>query len=106
MPKYLIQGSYTAEGAKGLLNEGGSSRIKAVEEALKSLGGKLEAFYFAFGDTDTFVIVDVPDNASVAALSLAFGASGRGHIKTTALLTADEIDAAVAKKVTFRAPGK
>ena len=106
MPKYLVQGSYTAEGAKGLLKEGGSKRVKAVEEALQTLGGKVDAFYFAFGDTDTFVVVDVPDSASVAALSLAFGASGRGHVKTTALLTPAEIDAAVKKKLAFRAPGK
>ena len=106
MPKYLIQGSYSEDGAKGLLKEGGSKRVKAVQEAMKSLGGKLEAFYFAFGETDTFVIVDLPDNASVAAISLAFGSSGRGHIKTTALLAPEEIDAAVKKKVTFRAPGK
>jgi len=106
MPKYLIQGSYTAEGAKGLLKEGGSKRVKAVEAALKGIGGRVEAFYFAFGETDSFVIVDVPDNASVAALSLAFGASGRGHVKTTALVTPEEIDSAVKKKISFRPPGK
>ena len=105
MPKYLIQGSYTPEGASGLLKEGGSHRVKAVTEALASLGGKLESFYFAFGETDTFVIVELPDNASVAALSLAFASSGRGHIKTTLLLSADEIDAATKKKLTFRVPG-
>ena len=102
MPKYLIQGSYTPEGASGLLAEGGSHRVNAVKEALKSLGGKLESFYFAFGETDTFVIVDLPDHASVAALSLVFAASGRGHVRTTLLLSAEEIDEATKKKLKFR----
>ena len=106
MAKYLIQGSYSSEGAQGLLKEGGSARVKAVSEALKGLDGKVEAFYFAFGDTDTFVIVDLPDNASVAAISLAFGASGRGHVKTTALLGPEEIDAAIKKRVALRMPGE
>jgi len=106
MAKFLIQGSYSSQGAEGLLKEGGSGRVQAVSEALKGLGGKLESFYFAFGETDSFVIVDLPDNASVAAISLAFGSSGRGHVKTTALLTPEEIDAAVKKKVAFRAPGQ
>jgi uncharacterized protein with GYD domain len=106
MARYLVQGSYTADGAKGLLREGGTKRVKAVEDAIKSLGGKLEAFYFAFGETDTFVIVDVPDSVSIAALSLAFSASGRGRIRTTALVTPAEIDEAVKRKIAYRAPGE
>ena len=70
MPKYMLQVSYTAEGAKGLLKDGGSKRRQAAESLVKSVGGKLEAFYFAFGGSDAFVIVDLPDNASVAAASI------------------------------------
>ena len=105
MAKYLISASYTAEGAKGLLKEGGTKRRQAAEQAIKSAGGKLEAFYFAFGDNDAFVIVDAPDHASVAAMSLAINASGAVRTKTVVLLTPEEIDQATKKGTTYRAPG-
>ena len=106
MPKYLIKASYTAEGAKGLLKDGGSKRRDAAAQALKSAGGKLEAFYFAFGDTDAFVIVDAPDHASVSAASLAISASGAVRTKTVVLLTPEELDQAAKKSVKYRAPGQ
>ena len=105
MPKYLVQGRYTTQGVKGLLKEGGSKRRAAVEELAKSLGGKVEAFYYAFGDADVFVIIDGPDNATAAASSLAVNASGLVCLKTTPLLTAEEMDQAVKKGVKYRPPG-
>jgi uncharacterized protein with GYD domain len=106
MPKYLIKASYTAEGAKGLLKDGGSKRREMAEQALKSAGGKMEAFYFAFGGTDAFVIVDAPDHASVSAASLAINASGAVRTETVVLITPEEIDQAVKKSVKYRAPGR
>jgi uncharacterized protein with GYD domain len=106
VPKYMIKASYTTEGAKGLLKEGGSKRRDAAAQALKSAGGKLEAFYFAFGDTDAFVIVDAPDHASVSAASLAINASGAVRTKTVVLLTPEELDQAAKKSVKYRAPGQ
>ena len=105
MPKYLITASYTAEGAKGLLKEGGTQRRQAADQVIKSAGGKMEAFYFAFGEDDAYVIVDAPDHASVAATAVAINASGAVHTKTVVLLTPEEIDQAVKKNVTYRAPG-
>jgi uncharacterized protein with GYD domain len=105
MPKYLIKVSYTAEGAKGLLKDGGSKRREVAEQALKSAGGKMEAFYFAFGNTDAFVIVDAPNHATVSAASLAINASGAVRTETVVLITPEEIDQAVKKSVTYRAPG-
>ena len=105
MPKYLIEASYTSEGAKGLLKDGGSKRRQAAEQAIKSAGGKLEAFYFAFGDRDAFVIVDAPDHATIAAASLAINASGAVETKTVVLLTPEEIDQATKKSVKYTAPG-
>jgi uncharacterized protein with GYD domain len=105
MAKYLITASYTAEGAKGVLKEGGTKRRQAAEQAIKSAGGKLEAFYFAFGDSDAFVIIDAPDHASVAAASLTINASGAVRTKTVVLLTPEEIDQATKKSTTYRAPG-
>ena len=105
MPKYLVQASYTTEGIRGLLKDGGSKRRAAAEQAIKSLGGKLEAFYFAFGDTDAFAIAEAPDNASAAAVALAVGASGAVHAKTTVLLTPEEMDQAAKKTVSYTPPG-
>lgn len=60
MAAYLLKVSYNAEGIKGVMKEGGSSRVATVEKALAGLGGTLESFYFAFGDTDVYVIADLP----------------------------------------------
>lgn len=105
MPKYLVQANYVGEGLKGLLKEGGSSRRAAVEKLFESVGAKVEAFYYAFGDTDLFIIADVPDNITTAALSLTVNASGAATAKVTVLLTAEEIDAATKKSPSYRPPG-
>lgn len=105
MPKYLVQASYTSEGVKGILKSGGSARRTAVKEMLERLDGRLEAFYYAFGEDDVYVIIDAPDNASVAAVSMAVGASGAARTKTTVLLTPEEIDQAARKNVGYRPPG-
>lgn len=106
MPKYLWQASYTAAGAKGLEKEGGSGRRDAVEKLVADLGGTVEAFYFAFGGTDAYVITDLPDNTTAAAAALTVEASGAVDISTTVLLTPDEVDRAVHTTVAYRPPGK
>jgi uncharacterized protein with GYD domain len=105
VPKYMFQGSYTPSGAAGLRKEGGSGRRTATEQLLKSVGGKLEAYYFAFGGDDFVLIADLPGNAEAAAVSLAGGASGAINVRTTVLLTPDEMDAAARTSTTYRAPG-
>ncbi len=105
MAKYLLKVSYSVDGLKGVMMEGGTSRVKAVERALAGVGGSLESFYFAFGDEDVYVITDLPDNASAAALALTVSARGSVGLSTTVLLSADEIDAATKKKVDYRPPG-
>jgi uncharacterized protein with GYD domain len=105
MPKYLFEARYTSEGAKGVEKEGGVSRREAVLKHLAQIGGKLEAMYFAFGDVDCYSIVDLPDNVSAAALSFAVNESGAILTKTVVLLSPEEIDQAVKKKLAFRAPG-
>jgi uncharacterized protein with GYD domain len=106
MPKYLFQASYTNDGVKGLLKDGGSKRRAMVEQLARSLGGRVEAFYFSFGDTDTFTIIDLPDNVTAAAASLVVNAAGAVRLKTNVLLTPEEMDQAAKKKVSYRAPGK
>jgi uncharacterized protein with GYD domain len=108
MPKYLIEASYSHEGLKGLVKDGGSGRRAAIEAASKALGGRLESMYFAFGTSDVYFIVDAPDNVTVAAFALAVGATGAAaHYKTTVLLTPDEMDQAAKKSSasTYRPPG-
>ena len=105
MPKYLFEADYSAEGTKGLIKDGGSKRRAAVQEALKAVGGKLEAFYFTFGIRDAVVIVELPDNVTAAAISLAVSASGALAFKTTPLLTPEEIDQATKKSIAYQPPG-
>ena len=105
MAKFLVKGNYTAEGMRGLSQDKASGRKAAVEAALHAIGGKLESVYYAFGDTDVYVVVDCPDNATAAALSVAVCAAGLVKLSTVPLLTVEEMDAALGKAVPYRAPG-
>src|SRR5205814_2505530 len=108
MPKYLIQGSYSEQGLKGVLQEGGSKRREADEQSIKGVGGRLEAYYYAFGSDDFVVIADLPSNVDAAALSLAVNASGAVQSRITVLITPEETDQAAKKMKTvkYRPPGK
>src|SRR2546425_10487679 len=102
---YFIKTNDVGEGIRGLMKGGGSSRRKVVDELMASVGGKTESFYFAFGETDAFVIVDVPDNVTAAAVALTVGASGPVNLKTTVLMTPEAVDPAAKKSPAYRAPG-
>ena len=106
MAKFLIEVKYTLDGAKGLVAEGGSSRVAATKTAIESLGGSLETFYFAFGETDAYIIMDMPDNAAAAAAALISRSSGGVASRLVVLLTPDEIDAAAKRPMSYRAPGQ
>ena len=109
MPKYLIQASYVGEGLPGLLKEGGTGRRKASEQVIEALGGRVEAMYYAFGETDAFIIVELPDNVSAVACSLMVNASGEVKVSYTPLITPEEVDQAAEKgrqiHAAYRAPG-
>ena len=105
MPKFLIVATYGPEGARGLQKEGGSGRRAAVQKSLESIGGKVESFYFAYGDKDVYVICDVPDSTSGLAVSLAVNAAGNVRVSTIPLITVEEMDAVAKKTVSYRAPG-
>ena len=105
MARYLLMASYSPEGIKGLLKDGGSARREVVKKVARSLGGKMVTFDYAFGDTDVYTIIDLPDHASSAALSLSVGATGAVSIKTVPLITPEEIDEAAQKSVNYRPPG-
>jgi uncharacterized protein with GYD domain len=108
MAKYLIEASYSQAGLKALVKDGGTGRRAVVEAAVKALGGHLDIFYFAFGTSDIYAVVDAPDNITVAAFALAVGGTGvAAHLKTIVLLTPDEVDKAAKKSASagYRAPG-
>jgi len=105
VPKFLIEASYTQDGAKGVQSAGGTSRRDAVAKLAESVGGSLESFHFGFGDSDAYVIVDLPDNESAAAVALTVNTSGAVTTKTVVLLTPEEVDAAAKKSVDYQAPG-
>ncbi len=105
MAKFLIEANYVGDGVKGLLKEGGTSRSAAVDKLLSSVGGKVDSFYYAFGKRDAYVIVDMPDNATAAAVALTIAATGAVNIRTTVLMTPAELDQAAKKSPAYRAPG-
>ena len=105
MAKYMMKASYTVDGTKGLMKDGGSARRAAVQKMIEGLGGTLECFYYTFGEPDAFAIIDVPDTVSVAAASLAINATGGARVSTIVLLTPEQIDEAAKKSVSYRPPG-
>jgi uncharacterized protein with GYD domain len=105
MPKFLVKGNYTVEGMKGLKKDKASGREKAVAAACKALGGKLDAIYYALGDDDVFVVVDLPSHEHMASLGVAVGASGMVSTHTVPLLTVAEMDKALGEETKYRAPG-
>lgn len=106
MAKYLFEARYSIEGAKGVAREGGTGRRNAILHLAESLGGKLETFYFAFGDVDAYVIVDLPDSVSASAVALAVNQAGGASVKTVVLIPPEDIDKAGKKAVDYRAPGR
>jgi len=105
MPKFMIEASYTLDGVKGVQSGGGTSRRDAVAALAESVGGRLESFHFAFGDRDAYVLVDLPDNETAAAVALTVNAAGGATVRTVPLLTPEEVDAAAKRSVDYRPPG-
>lgn len=106
MPKYLIQANYTSEGLRGLSKDSASGRRADVQAALKTVGGKLDAFYYCFGSDDVIAIMDLPDNIAAAAMALTSSASGAVRVRTTPLLTVEDIDQALEVNTKYRSPGE
>jgi uncharacterized protein with GYD domain len=105
MAKYLFRASYTPEGIRGLKKDGGSARKSAVEKLVVGLGGTVECVYFAIGDDDVLAIVDLPNLESAVAASVAVGATGAVNVRTTVLLTPEQMDSATGKQVEYHKPG-
>jgi uncharacterized protein with GYD domain len=105
MPTYLWRASYTTDGVKGLVREGGSKRRSIVQQMVEKAGGKLHAFYFALGEADVFSIAEFPDTATAVAVSATVNATGLVHLSSTLLVTPEEFDTAAQKTIAYRPPG-
>jgi uncharacterized protein with GYD domain len=105
MPKFLFETSYTLDGIRGIQRAGGSSRRDAIAQVAEALGGQLESVYFAFGERDAYVIVDLPGNEAAATAALTVNASGATSVRTVVLLTPEEVDAAAKRSIEYRPPG-
>ena len=106
MPKYLFEARYTAEGARALAGEGGSGRRAAMTKMTDGMGGKLESFYYAFGDVDLYAIAELPDNESAAAVALAVSQGGGATVRTVVLISPEGMDKAGKKAVEYWPPGR
>ena len=106
MPKFLLQSTYTVEGLKGLISDGGTKRVEVVRKTVEANGGRMESMYFSFGKKDTYVLCDLPDHKTAAALAIAIRASGGLDTKVTPVLTAEEVDEATRVKAAYQPPGK
>ena len=105
MSKYLIAANYTLKGLEGVRAKGAASRVDAIRTMVEGMGGSLESFHFAFGDTDVFVLAEMPDDKAAAAVAFAVSSAGGATTRTTKLLTPEEVDAALALGVDYRPPG-
>ena len=106
MAKYMLKVSYSPEGIQGVMKEGGTSRVTAIEKLLADVGGSLESFYFAFGEDDVYVIASVPDQATAMAIAATIGSSGAiSSYETIVLVDPSEVDAAMNKSIGYRPPG-
>jgi uncharacterized protein with GYD domain len=105
MPTYLWRASYTTDGVKGLIKDGGTKRRAAIQQMIEQTGGKLHAFYFALGEADAFCIAEFPDVATAVAVSATVNASGLVHLSSTLLVSPEEVDAAAKKSIAYKPPG-
>jgi uncharacterized protein with GYD domain len=105
VPKYLLKVSYTTDGVAGLAAHGGSERREVVTRLVEDVGGTLEAFYFAWGDVDAYLVVDVPTPAVMVSLSLSVNQSGATTFTTVPLLTPEELDAGAEALPGYLPPG-
>lgn len=97
MAHYLVQVAYTADAWASLVKNP-QNRIDVVSSAVEKLGGKLMHGWMCFGDFDTVVIMEMPDNVSAAAFAAAIASGGSCKaVKTTPLLSAED-GVAAAKK--------
>ena len=106
MAKYLLEVSYTSDGMKGVLKEGGTSRRTMVENLASNMGGTIESFHYAFGENDAYIIAEFPGDVDAAAVAMTVGAAGAATVRTVTLLTPEQIDEATQKTVEYRPPGQ
>ena len=106
MPHYMFTATYTQKGIEGTRKDGAASRIPAWKELFESLGGRFETAYWTMGESDIIIIGEMPDNLAAVASSMLGRFAGTGKVTTTVLLTAEEVDEAFGRTLTYRSPGE
>ncbi|SCL59696.1 GYD domain-containing protein [Micromonospora chersina] len=105
MPAFLLRSIYTVDGISGLTRDGGSKRAEVVRKMVEEAGGRMLSMHFAFADDDTYVLCDLPDHRTAAALAMRIGAAGGLRSRVTPLLTPAEVDEATRTPTDYSAPG-
>ena len=106
MAKFLVKATYTAPGMAGLGREGGTARAEIVRALIENSGGRVEMLYYAFGEYDLYLVGELPDNVTAAALGIAVRGAGGVDARIIPLMTAEEIDEAARLPVTYQPPGR
>jgi len=106
MSKYLIKANYNSDGAAGLAAKGGSARRDAVGKMVAEAGGSIDCFYYAWGETDAYLVVEMPSDEAMLGIALSVNKSGATTITTTPLMTPEQVDAAASSAPGYTPPGK
>ncbi|MEH0980910.1 GYD domain-containing protein [Micromonospora sp. CPCC 205556] len=105
MPRFLLKSTYTVDGLKGLAKDGGTKRAEVVRKTIEASGGRMESMHFSFDEDDTYVLCELPDHKTAAALAIAIRAAGGLRVRMTPVLTAEEVDEATRVKSSYQPPG-
>ena len=90
MTRYLIEETYTSQAAAALI-QNPHDRTEAIRPIFEAVGGRLEHYYIAYSENTVYLLAEIPDQESLAAILVAFQAGGGpSSIKATPLMTATE----------------
>ncbi|MEU4717299.1 GYD domain-containing protein [Micromonospora purpureochromogenes] len=106
MAWFLLKSTYTVDGLKGLVKDGGTKRAEVVRKMIEDAGGRMESMHFAFAEDDTYVLCELPDQKTVTGLAVAIGATGSLSVRITPVLTPAEVDEVTRMKTTYTPPGQ
>jgi len=95
--RYLVRAVLTAEGLKNLQKQPPTALKAGVAKFVESVGGKLEFWYFDYGAATAYSVIDYPNEVAAATAQLSTNAAGFARVTIRPLLTAEEMDQAVAK---------
>jgi uncharacterized protein with GYD domain len=102
--RYLVRANLTGEGIKNLQKQPPTALKAGVAKFVESVGGKLEFWYFDYGEATAYSVIYYPDEIAAATAQLSTNAAGFARVRIRPLLSAEEMDKAVAKVPPVRVP--